>query len=93
MTVGEIVPSAGLIQLLAGDAVTDRHKVVWVKGDDDIWRSRERVPASATTSRLLRLQVGPFRLSGPTAVNGDAGPAGRTHVGHDDNAPARSRRR
>lgn len=90
MTIGEIIPGSGLVQLLAGEAVSDRHKVVWVKGEDGIWRSRERVPSSATTSRLLRLQLGPFRLSGPA---GDAAPAGRTHVGHDDNAPARSRRR
>lgn len=57
---------AGLNQLLAGEAVADRHKIVWVKGDDGIWRSRERVPASASASRLVRLQVGPFRVT--TAV-------------------------
>jgi hypothetical protein len=62
--VGDLVHGqAGLGQLLAGNAIADRHKIVWVKGDDGIWRSRERVPASASTSRLLRLQVGPFRVT------------------------------
>jgi hypothetical protein len=82
---GELVPGPGLDLIDAGDAVSDRYKVVWVKGEDLIWRSRERIPASASTSRLLRLQVGPFRFCGSTGGSGDTASDSRTHTGHDDN--------
>lgn len=85
MRPGDVVSGpVGLSLFVPGDAVEDRHSVVWILGPDMIWRSRERFPVCASASLLLRLGVGPFKFCWAESGAGDAAVNSRTHSDHDN---------